>query len=83
MDEQQARPVTNPSERPAQPDDEAERRRRQRASDDFLVPGPTPTSNEGLARWGLTWLAFSLLLILVMFLITVSCFGFARLVGIA
>jgi hypothetical protein len=58
-------------------------RRMQRTSDDFLVPGPTPTSNEGLARWGFTWLAFSLLLILMMFVITVACFGISKLIGIA
>ncbi|HMM42373.1 MAG TPA: hypothetical protein PKA95_10765 [Thermomicrobiales bacterium] len=48
--------------------------RRSMEKDDFLVPGPTPESNEGLARWGITWLVFSLLLMLVMLGITVVCY---------
>lgn len=42
--------------------------------DEFLVPGPTSESNEGLARWGVTWLVFSILLMLLMLGITVVCF---------
>lgn len=48
--------------------------RRPMEKEDFLVPGPTPESNEGLARWGITWLVFSLLLMLVMLGITVACY---------
>ncbi|MCO5177822.1 MAG: hypothetical protein M9890_12770 [Thermomicrobiales bacterium] len=43
-------------------------------SDDYLVPGPTAESNAGLARWGITWLVFSILLMLVMLGITVVCY---------
>lgn len=42
--------------------------------DEFLVPGPTSESNEGLARWGITWLVFSVLLMLLMLGITVVCY---------
>lgn len=42
--------------------------------DDYLVPGPTADSNEGLARWGLSWLIFSILLMLFMLGITVVCY---------
>jgi hypothetical protein len=59
------------------------RERRMVTSDDFLVPGPTPDSNEGLARWGITWLVFSLLLILLMLGITVVCWLLATWTGIA
>jgi hypothetical protein len=60
-----------PAERPA------------RTSDDFLVPGPTPESNAGLARWGLTWLAFSLLLILLMLCVSFACLTLAQVTGFA
>ncbi|HQX62401.1 MAG TPA: hypothetical protein PK593_02965 [Thermomicrobiales bacterium] len=44
------------------------------AKDEFLVPGPTSESNAGLARWGITWIVFSILLMLVMLGITVVCY---------
>ena len=69
---------------PAQPpvlDPEAARL--SKTSDDFLVPGPTPTSNAGLRRWGCTWLAFSVALILLMLLITYVCWLLARVTGAA
>lgn len=47
----------------------------------FLVPGPTPESNEGCFRWGLAWTAFSLFLILIIAVITVGCFFLARIAG--
>lgn len=56
-------------ESPPEPHD-----RRPVEGDDFLVPGPTPESNEGLARWGITWIVFSLLLMLLMLGITVACY---------
>lgn len=64
-----------------QPDLEA--LRRAKTSDDFLVPGPTPTSNEGLRRWGLTWIIFSLLLMLMMAAVSFGCWALARALGIA
>jgi hypothetical protein len=52
-------------------------------SDDFLLPGPSPESNEGLARWGCTWLAFSLLLMLVILAISFVCLTLSNWTGIA
>jgi hypothetical protein len=52
-------------------------------NDDFLVPGPTPDSNAGLGRWGLTWILFSVLLMGMMLLMSLMCFGLAKLVGVA
>jgi len=57
--------------------------RRALTSEDFLVPGPSPQSNEGLGRWGLTWLAFSLLLILMMLCLSFVCLTLANWTGIA
>lgn len=56
---------------------------RQTDEDEFLMPGPTSTSNEGTARWAISWLVFSVVLMLFMLLISVICFGFARLAGLA
>ncbi|HYI14177.1 MAG TPA: hypothetical protein VEX37_02225 [Thermomicrobiales bacterium] len=66
-----AEPETAPEERPA------------RRSDDFLVPGPTPESNAGLRQWGCTWLAFSLILILLMLGISFVCLTLANWTGLA
>ena len=52
-------------------------------SDDFLVPGPSAESNEGMLRWGCTWLAFSLLLILLMLGISFACLTLANWTGLA
>jgi hypothetical protein len=52
-------------------------------NDDFLVPGPTPESNEGWARWGFTWILFSVLLMGMILLMSVLCFGIAKLIGAA
>lgn len=57
--------------------------RRVMTKDDYLVPGPTATSNEGLGRWGLSWLIFSVLLILLMLGISWVCWVLARATGIA
>jgi hypothetical protein len=56
---------------------------RARASDDFLVPGPTPDSNVGLRQWGCTWLAFSLILILLMLGLSFVCLTLANWTGFA
>ncbi|HUG15633.1 MAG TPA: hypothetical protein VMM78_11530 [Thermomicrobiales bacterium] len=57
--------------------------RRAMTSDDFLVPGPSPESNEGLGRWGLSWLIFSLALIVMMALMSYICLVLARWTGLA
>ncbi len=59
---------------PESPSRTPEAERRPMGKDDYLVPGPTADSNEGLARWGLSWLIFSILLMLLMLGITVACF---------
>jgi hypothetical protein len=75
---------TSETSEPAQPPVlDPEVARLSKTSDDFLVPGPTPTSNEGLRRWGCTWLAFSVALILLMLLITYVCWLLARVTGAA
>ena len=56
---------------------------RARTSDDFLVPGPSPESNAGLRQWGCTWLAFSLILILLMLGMSFVCLTLANWTGIA
>ena len=66
------------SEPPNEPEE-----RRARTGDDFLVPGPTPESNAGLRQWGCTWLAFSLILILLMLGISFVCLTLANWTGIA
>ncbi len=57
--------------------------RRKVTSDDFLIPGPTPESNEGLGRWGLSWLVFSIVLMGLMLLISFICLQLAVWTGIA
>lgn len=68
------------SETPTMNDED---RRRAMTSDDFLVPGPSPQSNEGLRRWGLTWLAFSLVLIVLMLCVSFACLTLANWTGVA
>ena len=75
---QPAEPATEPDAAAPALDD-----RRALTSDDFLVPGPSPQSNEGLARWGLTWLAFSILLILLMLCVSFVCLTLANWTGVA
>jgi hypothetical protein len=57
--------------------------RRVVTNDDFLVPGPTPESNEGLGRWGLSWLLFSVVLMLLMLGMSALCWLLATATGIA
>lgn len=57
--------------------------RQARASDEFLVPGPTAESNEGTLRWGVSWLVFSLLLMVFMLALSFVCWVLARVTGIA
>ena len=56
--------------------------RRAATNDDFLMPGPTAESNEGLARWGLSWLLFSLVLMLLILGMSVVCWLLASATGI-
>jgi hypothetical protein len=70
-----------PAEQPATP--EATETEHRLTSDDFLVPGPTADSNAGMARWGLTWLAFSVILILLMLCVSFVCLTLANWTGFA
>lgn len=72
-------------QRPGQRDVAAadEARRKAMTSDDFLVPGPAPGTNEGLGRWGLSWLMFSIALIVMMALMSWICLVLARWIGMA
>lgn len=63
--------------------DAGQPQRRVMTKDDYLVPGPTATSNEGLGRWGLSWLIFSVVLILLMLGISWVCWVLARVTGLA
>jgi hypothetical protein len=65
------------------PQPSIEELRASKTSDDFLVPGPSPSSNAGTARWALTWLVFSVVLMVLMLGMSVACWLLARLVGIA
>lgn len=49
---------------------------------DFLMPGPTPTSNEGCFAWGASWVMVSLVLIVIVAVMTVACFFISLLVGL-
>ncbi len=57
--------------------------RRALTSEDFLVPGPSPESNAGLRQWGCTWLAFSLILMLLMLGLSFVCLTLANWTGFA
>ena len=61
---------------------ELEKSRRTATSDDFLVPGPTPESNEGWARWGISWIVFSLVLMVFMALLSFVCLLLANVTGL-
>ena len=41
---------------------------------EFLIPGPTPTSNEGCFAWGASWVIVSLVLLVIVAVMTVGCF---------
>lgn len=70
-----AKPTAEPVDAPDE--------RRALTSDDFLVPGPSPESNAGLRRWGCTWLAFSLILMLLMLGLSFVCLTLANWTGFA
>lgn len=69
----QAKPL-DPDETPAPPpsDDDHE----------FLMPGPTPTSNEGCFSWGASWVIVSLVLLVIVAVMTIACFAISLLVGL-
>lgn len=48
---------------------------------EFLIPGPTPTSNEGCFTWGASWVVLSLVLLVIVAIMTVACYFIALLVG--
>lgn len=68
-------------EQPAAEDDAAPRRAT--GDDQFLMPGPTSTSNEGALRWGLSWLLFSIVLMVLVGLLSFVCWWLATIMGIA
>lgn len=72
--------ITNADTDTATPDTSE---RQTRTGDDFLVPGPSPESNAGLRQWGCTWLAFSLILILLMLGLSFVCLTLATWTGFA
>lgn len=59
-----------PAETPPEPEHE------------FLIPGPTPTSNEGCLAWGFSWVLMSIVLLLIVAVMSVGCFGISKLTGI-
>lgn len=68
----------------AEPPADSEALRTTRIGDDqFLVPGPTSTSNEGALRWGLSWLLFSIFLMVLVGLMSLVCWWLATITGIA
>lgn len=46
---------------------------------EFLIPGPTPTSNEGCFAWGASWVIVSLVLLVIVAVMTAGCFLIALL----
>lgn len=49
---------------------------------DFLMPGPTPTSNEGCFAWGASWVVVSVILLIIVMLMTLGCFAISLLLGL-
>lgn len=49
---------------------------------EFLIPGPTPTSNDGCLAWGFSWVLMSIVLLIIVAVMTVGCYGISRLTGI-
>lgn len=54
----------------------------QQPGHEFLVPGPNEYSNTGTLRWGLTWVLFSLLLIVFMLALSFVCWLLASWTGL-
>jgi hypothetical protein len=49
---------------------------------DFLMPGPTPTSNEGCFAWGASWVVVSIILLVIVAIMTLGCFAISLLIGL-
>ncbi len=49
---------------------------------EFLIPGPTPTSNDGCLAWGFSWVLMSIVLLIIVAVMTVGCYGISKLTGI-
>ncbi len=62
--------------------DTDEHGRRLQPAHEFLVPGPDATSDSGTLRWGITWIVFSLLLILFMLAVSFICWLLASWTGL-
>jgi hypothetical protein len=65
-----------------QPEEEVPSQRTD-GDDQFLMPGPTSTSNEGALRWGLSWLIVSIVLMVLVGLMSFVCWWLATITGIA
>lgn len=65
MSDSERTPTPEPTPENAPPDEEHE----------FLIPGPSPTSNEGCFRWGASWVLLSLFLLVIVAVMTLACFG--------
>ena len=72
MHDEERADSTDPALNVTPPEDEHE----------FLMPGPTPTSNEGCFAWGASWVIVSLVLLVIVAVMTVGCFFISRLVGL-
>jgi len=74
VDEDRTSPSSDdPSQsEPAPPEDE----------NDFLIPGPTPTSNEGCFAWGASWVVVSVILLIIVAIMTLGCFAIALLLDL-
>lgn len=74
VEEDRTEPVTdNSPDQTAQPPEDEH---------DFLMPGPTPTSNEGCFAWGVSWVVVSVVLLVIVALMTLACFAISLLVGL-
>lgn len=77
MDTEEQPTLDEPEEPPEQPVEETAE-----GEHEFLIPGPTPTSNEGCLAWGFSWVLMSLVLIVIVAVMTVGCYGISKLTGI-
>lgn len=68
--EAQETPPTDPASQPTEDEH------------DFLMPGPTPTSNEGCFAWGASWVIVSIVLLIIVAIMTLGCFAISLLLGL-
>ncbi|RIK46572.1 MAG: hypothetical protein DCC58_02785 [Chloroflexi bacterium] len=76
-------PVSREQPEAAAGNDDTPRGSSRIGNDEFLIPGPTSTSNEGALRWGLSWLLLSLFLMVGVAVMSLVCWWLATLTGIA